>query len=1002
MRNKNFFVALLVIFGLICAYNIYFSYERLATDSHLGSLSDSARAEWWKSADNVTSYNQATKNSFSLGLDLQGGMFVTLEVGVDEVLRNLAGGVKGDQAFETALVNARKRINSEQINYLDAFVQELRKAKPNVKLAEYFGGMSLGGVTYKSDDSEIIAVLRQEIDDSIDNTFKIIRTRIDQFGVVSPNLQLQAGTNRILVELPGVKDQDRVRNLLRSTAQLEFWHTYTVAQAIPYLSKVNEKLKGLNAGESSPADKVVADSVAVTDKTANDEAIADATTPTEDSVEADSLDPYAGLSDDQKLAKFKEENPLWAVLSPVPQNIDPGSPVCGFATPADTAKVNAILSRPEILALLPSDMRFFWSFKPEGQGSQYHSLIALKYNPEGKAPLTGDVVENTRVDMDQNNQRAVLMNMNADGAKKWRKMTADAVAANNMGRSIAVVLDQLVYSYPTVQTEIANGSSQITGNFSPDEASDLANLLKAGKLEAPVRIEGEEIVGPSLGEATVNKGMISFFMGFLAVILFMLAYYRGVGMIADIALLINLFFLIGIISALNVVLTLPGIAGIVLTMGMAVDANVLIYERIREELDNGRSLKGAIQEGFRNAFSAIIDGNVTTLLTGIILYSFGTGPIRGFAITLIIGIITTLVTALFVTRILLEYRAEKVDSMQLGYSGFVNLFRKAKFDFIGTRKTAYIIAGVLALSSLAVIGTQGFKYGVDFEGGRQYIIAFDSPVDAKVETLRGDLTKAFAGAEPVIKTIGSKDQLMVTTKYLYGSDDPEADGRVETALIGAIKTYYPNASTDWILKSSKVGPTITRDIVQSAISAVIFSLIAMFLYIFARFRGWQFGLGTVVSLGFNVLVVLGLFSVLSLIDLPFSVELDQAFIAAILTIVGYTINDTVVVFDRIRERLQGAKSTVPMEETFNTALNETLSRTLVTSVTTLLTALILFFFGGDVLKGFMLALITGIVVGTFSTLFVASPISLDLILRFGVKHQAEPITAPTGRKPASV
>jgi SecD/SecF fusion protein len=960
MKQKNLVLWLLIVFAAISAWNIFNTYDRLSMDAEMAALPDSSRAKYLE--QNYDHYQAAVSRSMGLGLDLQGGMYVTMEIGVDELVLAMAGR-NADTTFKAALDATRKLQAQEKGDFIDIFVKELRRRKPGVKLAAYFGGE---GMSFNTPDEEVIEKIRKEADTAIENAFTVIRKRVDQFGVASANIQKVTGTNRILVELPGVKDADRVRKLLKNTARLEFWPTYTLEEAYPYLIQINNSLKGQVAVDTTKATKT--DSTKVADASAaskNDSATAD-----------------SNLTQDQQAEKFRKENPLLGLLGQ-PQNPGKNSPLMGYAKEADTAKVNAMLRSEVAKGILPEgQIRFLWTAKAQKQ-TQMFELVALKVNPENEAPITGDVINDTRAGQDENNQYMVTMNMNTDGTKKWRQMTTEY-----LNKSIAVVLDGVVYTYPVVQSVIANGSSQITGNFTPEEATDLANILKAGKLPAPARIVGEEVVGPSLGRETVNRGLVSFLLGFLAVLIFVILYYRKAGTVATVALLVNLFLLLGVASALNVVLTLPGIAGIVLTMGMAVDANVLIYERIREELGSGRTQKGAIASGFKNAFSAIIDGNITTLLTGIILFVFGTGPIRGFAVTLMIGIGTTLVSGLLVTRLLLDYVTRKPESKPLSFGNRVmtDFFQRAKLQIIAARKKAYILSALLAVGAVAAIFVLSFKLGVDFRGGRQYTIEFNKEVSpGMVDKLRSDLGKAYGNEMPQIKAVSGKNQVMVTTAYLINED---ADEKVQAATMAGLSDFQDAKPS--IVQSTKVGPTVAKDIKESAQLSVMFSLIVMFLYIFIRFQRWQFGLGGLAGLMFNVLVVLGIFSVLGQIDsLPFSAEIDLAFIAAILTIVGYTINDTVIVFDRIRERVREDKSRKSLSELFNMAVNETLSRTIITSGTTLLSAFILFLFAGEVLQAFMLAMILGIIVGTLSSIFIASPISLDLILRTARKEEAK-------------
>ncbi len=911
---------------------------RLSTDSMLNEMTVEQRVEWFKDQENFDAYKKYRENSMSLGLDLQGGMFVTLEVGIDEVIRANAYDAK-DTLVNKAIAKANELTSTNSSNYVELFIQSFKQLAPQAKLSTYFAqGL---GLTFDASDDQILKALKDKADKAIDQTFDVLRKRIDRFGVSSPTIQ-KYGSNRILVELPGVKDSDRVRKLLRGTAQLEFWPTYPIKDAFQYIEKANEELRKING--------------IVIDTTKKD----------------------TSITDEQKREKFKKENPLFAKLTfPNFEGLKGNEPIVGYALISDTADVNKMLALPEVQNVLPDDIRFMWTAKPEAAASQYLTLISIKTNRDNKAPLDGSTVVEARQDFDPQNRNMpiVSMSMNVEGAKKWKKMTTDY-----LNKSIAVVLDGFVYSYPTVNSVIPNGQSQISGNFTIEEAKDLATILTSGKMEAPARIEGEEIVGATLGQDTINQGILSFIAGFIIVIIFMAVYYKTAGIIADIALIFNLYFIFGIASAFNLVLTLPGIAGIVLTMGMAVDANILIYERIREELASGKSIKYSVSEGFSKALSAILDSNATTFLTGLVLYNFGTGPIKGFAVTLMVGIITTLIAALLVTRVLIEYvirNEEGIKKLQFGTSGLYKKLTEANFNFIGIRKKTYFVIGGLMVAYFVFIFTFGFKYGVDFVGGRQFVVEYDNS-EVQIDKVRASLTQAFENNMPIIKTVGAKNQIMITTNYLVNQQD--ADEKVANTIIETLKkeSSTPNPR---IIKSTKVGPTVARDIVIGAYYSVIFSLIIIFLYILLRFNRWQFGLGAIASLIFNVFTVMGFFSLLSYLDfLPFSLELDQSFIAAILTVVGYDINDSVIVFDRIREIINDTKAKFDFEKIFNSGINQTLSRTLITSATTILSAFILFLFGGEVIKGFMFAMLIGFVVGVCTSIFVASPITMDLII----------------------
>jgi len=959
MRNKNVILTLLVIFGLICAYNLFYTWKVFSIEAELDAMSPEDRKEKFKEEGFAEEYKNARKNSMSLGLDLKGGMFVTMEIGVDDVIRGMADNTT-DTIFSRALEMTRIRKQSSQESFVKIFVASLRELDPNIKLASYFTSKE-NNISFNTPDDEIIKLLEKESEAAIVRTYQIIRTRIDQFGVASPSIQLQEGTGRILLELPGVKDAERVRNLLKNTAKLEFWETIPISESASYVEKINQKLKEIQ-GLESPKDSALAESKADSTKAESD---LDKVLGTKDSSLASA--DTAGMSDEQKAAKFLNENPLFKVLK-FDNNIQANSPVFGFSVPEDTSTVNAYLNDPEIRSILPDNFTFLWTARPE-KGSQYLALIAIKNTSDGQPPLGGETIERARPDFDENRRPSVSMSMDSEGAQIWKKMTE-----SNINKSIAIVLDNLVHSYPTVNNVIASGQSQITGNFTIEEAEDLANLLKAGKLPAPARIEGEEIVGATLGADNVNQGLMSFLMGFIAVIFFMFFYYKNSGLVANVALLLNLFFLLGVSAAFNMVLTLPGMAAIVLTMGMAVDANVLIFERIREEISTGKSYKASVSAGFRNAFSSIMDSNITTFLTGVVLFAFGLGPIKGFAVALMIGIATSLISALFVSRLIIEYFADKGQSnLKFGSLASTEFFNKINLKMVIRRKSFYIFSGVLVSFSILFIVLFGFKMGVDFTGGRQYIIQFNQSPD--VESIRQDLTEKFQTA-PVIKTIGNSNQLMITTSYKL--NDNNATEEVQGLLINSLNTKYGTTDND-IVRSSVVGPTVAGDIKSSAVNSIIFSMLIIFLYVLVRFRKWQYSLGALASLFHDVIVMLGIYSFLSYMDfMPFSLEIDQAFIAAVLTVIGYSVNDTVIVFDRIREDMIEMKSK-SLTDIFTIAVNQTLSRTSITSVTTILTALILIVFGGDVLRGFMFAILIGIIFGTYSSIFIASAVSFDLL-----------------------
>ncbi len=978
MRNKPTIIVLLAVFSLICLYNLFYTYRQFSMSSKFNAVESNCIGSGKKDSVSCAEYQELVKDtvfqnrykgaidkSFTLGLDLQGGMLATLEIGVEDIIRQLAPNSVNDTAFNAALKNAIKAKESSQDDFVSIFVDELKKVNPNAKLGAIFMNNERG-ISVSTSDADVIKMLDEEAKGAIDRTFNIIRTRIDQFGVVSPNLQKQEGTGRIIVELPGVKEPERVRKLLRSTAKLEFWTTYTIEEAIRVMIEINEKSKiieGLVKEDTTKKDVAKTDSTNTKPDSAGKKDVA-----VNDSSDKDSVE----VSQEEKVAKFKKENPFFGVC-PYPdlQSINPKSPLVGYAMPEDTAKVNEYLRNDEITEVIPDDMKFFWTLKPIA--GKAHGLVAIR--AENSEPvLGGDKVTTARRTTDENNRFVVDMTMNIEGAQDWARITED-----NVNKSVAITLDRMVYSFPTVQGKIAGGRSQITGDFSADEAGDLANVLKAGQLPVPAKIIGEDIVGPSLGASNISSGLYSFLAALMLVGVFMVWYYRKAGIYAVVALFFNLVALIAASAAFNIVLTLPGMAGIILTIGMAVDANVLVFERIREELRSGKTQKAAIKAGFQNAFSSIIDSNVTTLLTGVVLFAFGVGPIKGFAVTLIIGILTSLVATLLLTRLILEYYADKGQTISFGSEKTLNMFNGIDLKFSSRKKMFYMISGGLSVISLILMLTVGFKLGVDFKGGRQYIVEFanKSLSDTDLEKIRTDLTKAYDGEAPVIKTLASASQLQITTSYK--KEDSQAGDEIVSKMLANLNSSFPSSKPK-ILSSTDVGPTVANDIKRSALFSVIFSLLIIALYILIRFYKWQYSLGAFASLFHDVIIVLGLFSFFKLIPLPFNVEIDQAFIAAILTLIGYSINDTVVVFDRVRENLLENK-TQPISQVFDAAINETLSRTLITAGTTLMSAFVLLLLGGAVIKGFVFAIFMGIIFGTYSSIFVASAISLDLFLK---------------------
>jgi SecD/SecF fusion protein len=931
-------------------------------------------------------YKEVKERELNLGLDLKGGMNVTMEVSVPDILKALSN-YSTDTTFNEALRLAREKQKNSNADFLDLFYESFRELDPNGSLAAIFATMELKDkVKFNSTNEEVMQVLKQETAGAVDRTFNILRTRIDRFGVAQPNIQKLQTTGRILIELPGIKDPDRVRKLLQGSARLEFWPTYNFDEVYQFFDEADKRLLTIYKEEGliSTEDTLTSAEGKPTDKSD--------TLPTNES----DTGLLARLADSAKLQETKQtsfeeyakEHPLYAYLIPsyYPDENNQYRPAntarVGSAAIKDTARINAMLKK--VKDVFPSNMRLYWTVKPDPQRPGILDLVAIKVTrPDGQAPLGGDVVVDARQDVNPTTGGVeVSMSMNREGAAEWKRITAE-----NIGRQVAIVLDGYVYSYPVVQSEISGGRSSISGGgMTVEEAKDLANILQSGRLPAPARIVQEEVVGPSLGREAINASVKSFIAAFLIVLLYMFFYYNRGGLIANLALCLNLFFIFGVLASFGAVLTLPGIAGIVLTMGMAVDANVIIYERTLEEIRAGKGLRLAIADGYKNSYSAIIDGNVTTLLTGIILFIFGSGPVQGFATTLIIGIISSLFTAILISRVIMDWWANKGYKLQFDNKITRNFLTKAHFDFIGIRKYAYIFSIALFVLALGSFIFKGLNYGVDFTGGRTYIVRFDRNVD--VPEVRERLTNEF-GETPEVKTFGPNNQVKITTKYMINEEGIEVDSLINRKIYNALSGLYANKidfeqfASDLnqsdkligILTSQKVGPTIAYDIRRNAILAVFFALLGIFIYIAARFKKWQFGLGGVTSLFHDTIIIIGLFSLFHGI-LPFNLEVDQSFIAAILTIIGYSINDTVIIFDRIREynKLYPKRD---LKVNMNAAINSTLARTMNTAGTTLVTLLMMFIFGGETLRGFLFALILGIIFGTYSSVFNASAIAYD-------------------------
>lgn len=1006
MQNRGLILVFTILLALTSLYQLSFTWvaNKVEQDAYEFAKGDPVLMERY--LDSVSTekvyplfgftYEEVKKHELNLGLDLKGGMNVVLEVAVEDVVKGLANNPK-DTLLNKVIKKAIEKKKSSNLDFITVFGEVFEKEVPNGRLIQYFySPQTKDYLSRDASNEEVLAYLRKEANDAIDRTYQVVNIRTSQFGVAQPNIQRLEATDRILVELPGVKNKERVRKLLQGTAKLEFWETYENAEIYPKLAEVNDRLakilyKSDNKNDSTANEnKQATDSLQITGN-----AVSQDTTGKD--TEDDFLKELTGENDgtststDDSLAsdtaaaktfeEFARKNPLFAILRPAIFQNEQGQytyqegPVVGYIAIKDTGKLNRYLAMPEVQKILPKNLKLLYTAKPYDEEKKFLQVVAIKVTRrDGKAPLEGDVVVDAVQDFGQfGGKPEVQLKMNPSGANAWKLLTRD-----NIGKSIAIVLDNHVYSFPTVQTEIAGGISQITGNFTIEEAQDLANILKSGKLPAPARIVQEAVVGPSLGKESIQAGLTSFIIALLLVFAYMIFYYSKAGLISDVALIANIFFILGALASTSLALTLPGIAGIVLTVGMSVDANVIIYERIREELSSGKSLRLAIEEGYKNAYSSILDSNITTLLTGIVLWVFGTGPIEGFATTLVIGILTSLFSAIFITRLIISYQLDKNKSIDF-YTKFTqNLFQNINIDFLGKRKIFYGISSTIILIGIVSLVVRGLYFGVDFKGGRTYVIRFDKVlptteiVNALKTTLVDDKGNTYV---PEVKTYGTANTVKITTAFLIDSDDENADKIAEEKIKEGLNKLNANYE---ILETQKVGPTIADDIKTAAFWSVIFSLLIIFVYILFRFKKWQFGVGATVALFHDVLIVLSIYSLFYGL-LPFSLEIDQAFIAAILTVVGYSINDTVVVFDRIREYL-GLPSykKVPFDQIINASLNTTLSRTINTSMTTLFVLLIIFIFGGVVIRGFIFAILIGILVGTYSSLFIATPLVYDL------------------------
>ena len=983
MQNKGLFRVLAILILLACLYQLSFTWatrhqEKKAEEyaakaietekakPEFAMVSDDDQAYYLDSVNKVknryyldsiadqkvflsNTYKEVKEKEIKLGLDLKGGMNVMMQVQLKDLVKALSNNNQSEE-FVKALEKATKDEVEKRQDFITLFAQAWKELGGGKKLSSIFSTYEMRDkIKTESTDDQVIDVIRQEAESAISNSFQVLRSRIDRFGVTAPNIQRLGSSGRILVELPGVKEPERVRKLLQGTASLEFWPTYELSEVSSSINEADAILRDLLAEEAQNE---------VADTTASEKAEGGLAEAVKKEIgSADSLANEAALA---------KSHPLLAILRPSPYQ---RGACLGVVHYKDTAMVNKYLSMPQVKAVLPADLVPMWSVKPTDNAETYFELVAIKNSQrDGKAPLDGSCITDASISYrEQGGYPSVSMAMNPDGARTWARITAD-----NVGRSVAVVLDGMVYSYPNVNEPIEGGRSEISGKFSFEEATDLSNVLKSGKLPAPATILQEQVVGPSLGKESINAGMFSFLIAFILVLLYMLFFYRGAGVAACIALICNVIFLIGALISIGAVLTLPGIAGLILTLGMAVDSNVIIYERIKEELRSGKQLRLAIKDGYSNAYSAILDGNITTIIVGIVLVVFGTGPIQGFATTLIIGIITSLITSIFITRLYFEGRLAKN--------------KKISFEFIGMRKFTYVLAAAVIAICLFFIFGRGFSYGVDFTGGRTYVLRFDKMVSA--EQVRKAVEAEF-GESVEVKQFGSGSQMKVTTKYKINDNSQEVDQEVESKIYNALngseffdkhlsKEQFTTTvdNPNGIVSSDKVGPTIANDMKRKGTYAVIIALVAIFLYIAARFSNWSWGAGGVVALAHDSIIVIGFYSIFTGV-LPFTLDVDQTFIAAVLTIIGYSINDTVVIFDRIREykKLYPKRT---LKDNVNGAVNSTLARTFNTSGTTLVVLLAIAIFGGDTIRGFAVALAIGVIVGTFSSVFIATPVMYDL------------------------
>lgn len=966
MSNKNGIIGLTIVIALISVYYLSFTFVSRNIKSKAVAYATDAKGEvdmtkkqhyidslWREDVYLGHTLQEVMERELNLGLDLQGGMHVVLEVAPADILKGMAGGNARSASFQNALKKAGEDKSASNSSFINRFVKAYKEAAPNTSLASVFAtSANRGKINSNSSDAEVIKMLNTEIDGSIDRAFQITQARIDKFGVTNPNIQRLPGQNRVLVELPGVDNPERVRRLLSGAAKLEFAEVYLtneLAAGLDGLGKYLTKQAEIEKSAAKPANATAAP--------------ADTTKKTDGGLAAQ-LEQKSDSTKSDSAALAAQSAALTSLFVPMPQGLG--------VYLKDTARASEILRRPEVRSLFPADLVFMWDRKgTEAGGNQLILPLYFIKKSNGEAAMEGDVIVDATHDYDERGRPEVTMRMNGEGARKWRSLTARSV-----GRPVAIIIDNLVYTAPTVQGEIPNGNSSITGSFTVEETKDMSNVLKAGKLPAPTHIVEEAVVGSSLGAEAIQDGLLSSAVGLLIVLVFMIAYYNQAGWIADIALLINLFFLLGVMASLGAVLTLSGIAGIVLSIGMAVDANVLIYEGIKTELATGKAFGQSIRDGFKHSLTAIIDSNVTTLLTGIILYTFGTGLVLGFATTLVLGLLTSLFSAIFITRLLLENKIKNGKTFAFSTTLTKNWFQDNHFDFVSQRRRFYIISSIIIAIGVGSFIFKGFGLGIDFKGGRSYVVRFENNVDA--DDLRGKMDEVL-GSTTEVKTFGGQDQVKITTPYLIEETTPDADQRAEAKVMEGIKKISGNPGK--IVSSNKVGPTMAKDTLWSAVYAVLLALAANFVYILIRFKRVAFSYGAVMSLAHDVVIILAIFSLFNG-WLPWSLDIDQAFIGAILTMIGYSMNDTVVIYDRIRDYLADDKARgQSLSTVINNALNSTLSRTAVTGISVILVLIVLMIFGGAVIRGFTFCMLLGVIVGTYSSLFVAAPIVVDLLQR---------------------